>query len=45
MPELPEVETVRRELEPWLVERSIISASHHHSAKFSSARDAVGTTI
>ena len=45
MPELPEVETVRRELEPWLVGRSIISASHHHSAKFSSARDAVGTTI
>ena len=26
MPELPEVETVRRELEPWLVGRTIVKA-------------------
>ena len=45
MPELPEVETVRRELEPWLVERSIVGASHHPSAKFTAASDAVGTSI
>ena len=45
MPELPEVETVRRELAPWLVGRSIVEASHHPSAKFTAARDAVGTTI
>ena len=45
MPELPEVETVRRELEPWLVGRSIVGVSHHPSAKFTPACDAVGTTI
>ena len=45
MPELPEVETVRRELEPWLLGRSIAAASHHPSHKFSSASDAVGTAI
>jgi formamidopyrimidine-DNA glycosylase len=45
MPELPEVETVRRELEPWLLGRSIVAASHHPSAKFAPASDAVGTAI
>ncbi len=45
MPELPEVETVRRELAPWLLGRSIVAASHHPSPKFSPASDAVGTTI
>ncbi len=45
MPELPEVETIRRELEPWLVGRSIVAASHHPSSKFAPASDAVETTI
>lgn len=45
MPELPEVETVRRELEPWLLGRSIVAASHHPSVKFTQAADAVGATI
>jgi formamidopyrimidine-DNA glycosylase len=45
MPELPEVETVRRELEPWVSGRTITAASHHPSAKFMQASDAVGATI
>ena len=45
MPELPEVETVRRELEPWLLGRSIVDATHHPSGKFAPASEAVGTSI
>jgi formamidopyrimidine-DNA glycosylase len=45
MPELPEVETVRRQLEPLLVGRRIIEGWGHPSAKFASAPLAVGPTI
>ena len=45
MPELPEVETVRRQLEPLLVERRITDAGSHPSAKFNAAPEAVGPTI
>lgn len=42
MPELPEVETIRRELEPELIDRTIVDAVAHESEKFQPARDAVG---
>jgi len=42
MPELPEVETIRRELEPQIVGATIVDATSHESAKFRPARDAVG---
>lgn len=42
MPELPEVETIRRELEPQIVGATIVDATAHESAKFQPARDAVG---
>ncbi|MGK2949072.1 MAG: bifunctional DNA-formamidopyrimidine glycosylase/DNA-(apurinic or apyrimidinic site) lyase [Acidimicrobiales bacterium] len=45
MPELPEVETVRRQLEPLVVRRRIAEAWGHPSAKFSSAPLAAGATI
>ncbi len=45
MPELPEVETIRRELGPRLVGRRITEAASHPSAKFLPAREAVGTTV
>lgn len=45
MPELPEVETVRRGLEPVLVGRTIVEAEAHPSAKFSSAPAAIGATV
>jgi formamidopyrimidine-DNA glycosylase len=45
MPELPEVETVRRQLEPLVVGRHITEGWGHASAKFSSAPFAAGTTI
>jgi len=45
VPELPEVETVRRGLAPVLVGRSIVEADAHPSAKFSSAIEAIGTTV
>jgi formamidopyrimidine-DNA glycosylase len=45
VPELPEVETVRRQLEPLLRGRRVVDAWGHESAKFSSAADAVGRTI
>lgn len=41
MPELPEVETIRRALEPELIGRRIVDATAHESAKFQPARDAV----
>ena len=45
MPELPEVETIRRQLDPQLQGAEIIAADAHSSSKFSPALDAVGSTI
>ncbi len=45
MPELPEVETVRRQLEPLVVRQTISEAWGHPSAKFASAPHAAGARI
>jgi formamidopyrimidine-DNA glycosylase len=45
MPELPEVETVRRQLAPLLVGRRITAAWGHPSAKFARAPEAVGPAV
>lgn len=45
MPELPEVETVRRQLEPLVVGRGITEGWGHASSKFSSAPLAAGAAI
>lgn len=45
MPELPEVETVRRGLEPGLVGRTIVDARCTSNPKFTSAPDALGATV
>mgnify|MGYP001283869436 CR=1 FL=1 len=45
MPELPEVETIRRALAPLVTGRRVIDAGGHPSAKFSSAPAAIGATI
>ena len=45
MPELPEVETIRRQLEPRLVGRRIIEAASHPSEKFLPAQAVVGATV
>ena len=45
MPELPEVETIRRQLAPKLIDAAIVDAGAHWSAKFTPALDAVGTEI
>ncbi len=45
MPELPEVETIRRQLVPQLEGRCIQHACSHPSDKFTSATQAVGTSI
>ena len=45
MPELPEVETIRRQLEPLLRGAVIIDADAHWSDKFAPALDAVGSQI
>ena len=45
MPELPEVETVRRGLAPRLVGRRITAAGSHPSAKFAAAPEAVGRSV
>lgn len=45
MPELPEVETVRRGLAPLVRGRQIVDAGGHPSAKFASAVDAIGMTV
>ena len=45
MPELPEVETIRRQLEPDIVGAEIIDAGSHWSQKFTPAIDAVGAEI
>jgi len=45
VPELPEVETIRRQLQPALVNREVIEADSHWSEKFTPARDATGRTL
>lgn len=45
MPELPEVETIRRQLEPQLVGRTIVDASAFESDKFLPALLATGSRI
>ena len=45
MPELPEVETVRRQLEPRLVGRTVLAAGSHPSGKFSPAVELLGATF
>ncbi len=45
VPELPEVETVRRQLDPRLRGRRVVDAWGHESAKFCSAPDATGRMI
>lgn len=45
MPELPEVETIRRQLEPRLHGREIVDAGSHWSSKFTPALDAIGHEI
>ena len=45
MPELPEVETVRRGLQPHLAGRRIVEADAHPSAKFRAAPEAIGATV
>lgn len=45
MPELPEVETIRRQLDPLLVDRSIVASEAHPSEKFHEAPHALGATI
>ncbi len=45
MPELPEVETVRRQLAPRLVGRSIVEAGSHWSDKFTPATGATGSRL
>ena len=45
MPELPEVETIRRQLAPRLDGRRIQDAHSHESEKFTPAKDAIGTAV
>ena len=45
MPELPEVETIRRQLEPRVAGRRIVGAWAHESPKFAPAVDAVGARV
>tara|TARA_A100001037_G_scaffold95139_1_gene86590 strand:+ start:750 stop:1559 length:810 start_codon:yes stop_codon:yes gene_type:complete len=42
VPELPEVETIRRQLGPKILNRTVISAGSHESAKFLPARKTKG---
>ncbi len=42
MPELPEVETIRRQLRPRLLGRSVLEAGSHPSSKFTPARAITG---
>ena len=45
MPELPEVETIRRQLDLRLQGRVVLEAGSHPSAKFTPAMEAIGTTL
>ena len=42
MPELPEVETIRRQLEREILKRTVVQAGSHESEKFRPARDVEG---
>ncbi|MEO5838577.1 MAG: bifunctional DNA-formamidopyrimidine glycosylase/DNA-(apurinic or apyrimidinic site) lyase [Acidimicrobiales bacterium] len=45
MPELPEVETIRRQIAPTLVGKRIVDAWHSPNPKFVSAREVVGGAV
>ncbi len=45
MPELPEVETIRRQLDPLVVGRVVTEAWSHESGKFTAAREVTGATV
>jgi formamidopyrimidine-DNA glycosylase len=45
VPELPEVETIRRQLEPQLRGREVVDAGSHWSAKFTPALDTIGHEV
>jgi formamidopyrimidine-DNA glycosylase len=45
VPELPEVETVRRQLAPMVTGRRVVDAGAHPSAKFAPATDIIGSGI
>jgi formamidopyrimidine-DNA glycosylase len=45
MPELPEVETTRRALEPYLLNRTIIGVHHSDPGKYRNTLDAIGRRI
>jgi len=45
MPELPEVETIRRQLDGALGGRRVVEAGSHPSAKFTPARDVTGARL
>lgn len=45
MPEMPEVETIRRELAPRLAGRRVVEADSHPSEKFLPAREAAGSAF
>ena len=45
MPELPEVETIRRQLAPAVTGLTVVDAGGHPSAKFAPASSAIGATI
>ena len=45
MPELPEVETIRRQLEPLVAGAEVVDADAHWSAKFSPALEVVGAEV
>ena len=45
MPELPEVETIRRQLDPQVRSAEIVGGDAHWSDKFSPAMNAIGATI
>ena len=45
MPELPEVETIRRQLAPRLQARRIQDAHSHWSEKFTPAKEVIGTAV
>ena len=45
MPELPEVETIRRGLTPTILDRQVVDAGSHPSTKFTPAIEMVGATF
>ncbi len=45
MPELPEVETIMREVRPMVLHRSVVAAGSHPSERFRSAELAVGSSF